>query len=134
MRPQDLARALAIALAATLASLGSVLGLLLLMGSGVKLSSTGGLLAIAAAGNFLIGLPVALVTFSYLRRRGRLDRRHIFNAATISGMILMAAVTSPGGIFGFLFYGIPILFAAFVWAILGWHLIAKTAAQHRPDA
>lgn len=97
------------------------------MDDGPRASLSGGLMLIALAGNFLIGLPISLLVFRYLRRAEQLTMRRLLLLANVTSSVIVFALTAIGGLFVTIFYGIPIFIAANAFAIAGWFIVIKPA-------
>ena len=118
-------------LVAIIAAFFSAMPIILLLiwetGDVSRVSQTSGLMVIALAGNFLIGLPISLLVFRYLRRAEQLNMRRLLLLANITSSVIVLALTAIGGLFVTIFYGIPIFIAANAFAIAGWFIVIKPA-------
>ena len=79
----------------------------------------------AALGSFAVGLPVALLTFQLAGHQLASKMSNVFVAANLGGVMLLLVTALLGETFGALFYGLPCVIAANIYALLGWFWILK---------
>jgi hypothetical protein len=97
------------------------------MDAGLRLTSGFGFLVLALFGNFLIGLPIALLTYRSIRDEESFGRWHLIGWANLIASMIVLALTAIGGLFVTIFYGIPIFIAANAFAVAGWFIVIKPA-------
>ena len=97
------------------------------MDANLRLSAGLRLLPIAFFGSFLIGLPVALLTFSRIRNRDIFGLGKLAMLANLVALGLVLLFYALAREFGVIFYGIPTILAANAFAISGWFVIVKPA-------
>ena len=124
-----IARAVRMALTATIASVFSGLPMtaLLTIGSDPDyiFAATSRYMGLAFAGNFLIGLPVAFLVYRMVRGSPDVGLWHLAGLANLFALGLVFVLFVTGGAFGVVFLGIPVLLAANAYAIAGWFLVIK---------
>ena len=122
------ARGVLVAIIAALCSAAPMIVLLAWdMDGHSRASFAGGLMLLALAGNLLIGLPISLVAFGYLRRRDSLSKAGLLALANVVASALVLTLAATGGLFAATFYGIPTFIAANAFAIFGWFIVIKPA-------
>ncbi len=90
-------------------------------------------IALAGILNFLIGLPISLDAYNYLRRHRKLTYRSALKVANLASGFLLLLLAASMGIVAIALYGVPILIAANVWAICGWRWVARPQLEGRRD-
>jgi len=91
--------------------------------SDVSLSAS--VLPIALLGTFAVGLPIALLTYYLARAQLHKTPSIVFIAANLAGAVMVLVTYLLGDLFGGLFFGMPSLIAANVFAALGYFWIIK---------
>jgi hypothetical protein len=118
------------ALTATIASLVSGMPMTVLLTSGgdpdYVLSAATQYMGLAFAGNFLIGLPVALIVFRLVRGLQDFGLWQLAGLANAIALVVVLVLFIGSGAFGVIFLGIPVLMAANAYAIGGWFLVFKS--------
>ena len=83
------------------------------------------LLPLALLGSFAVGLPIALLTFWLAGKELMQSPSPVFFAANLAGIMLIMVTFLLGDLIGAVFYGLPSLMAANVFAFLGWFWILR---------
>ena len=83
------------------------------------------LLPIALIGSLAVGLPVALLTYHLAGNELRKSPKNVFLAANFAGVVMLLVTSLLGSLFGGMFFGIPSMIAANVFALFGWFWILK---------
>jgi hypothetical protein len=92
---------------------------------GLRLNAIARLLSLAMVGSFLIGLPVSLLTYQLLKADQQFGIRTLVLIANVAAVIVASLAGAAAGVFGLVFFGLPILIAANVFAVAGWLFIVK---------
>ncbi|WP_095010912.1 hypothetical protein [Tsuneonella mangrovi] len=87
----------------------------------------------AMAGSFLIGLPVAIGIFFGFRELPDFRFPHLLLLANFIAALLIFIIVGMSGAFGAVFLGVPILFAANVFAIAGWFMVFRPYQMKHVD-
>ncbi len=121
-----LARAVLVTLLAAVIS-GLPMATLLTWGMepGLRLFAAARLFLVAIIGSFLIGLPISLATYGLLNSNQQCGVWTLVVIGNLAAIALALLAGSAAGIFGLVFYGIPILIAANVFAVAGWFIVMK---------
>ena len=94
------ARGVLVAIIASLCSAGPMIVLLTWdTDNGSLAALTGGPMLIALVGNLLIGLPISLLAFRYLRRAEQLTKSKVLLLANMTASVIVLALTAIGGFF-----------------------------------
>jgi len=93
------------------------------MDSGPGLGLGLNLFVLALLGNFLIGLPIALLTYWRIRDRQDIGLWHLIGVANLAAGLFLIVLFGSFGAFGLIFYGIPTAISANVFAIAGWFVV-----------
>ena len=88
-------------------------------------SQSASVLPVAFLGSFAVGLPIALLTYFLARTQLHKTPSIVFIAANLAGAVMVLVTYLLGDLFGGLFFGLPSLIAANVFATLGYFWIIK---------
>lgn len=83
------------------------------------------LFLMAITGCFMIGLPISLATYGLLQNNHQYGLWTLVLIANLAALALAFLAGSAAGIFGLVFYGLPIFIAANVFAVAGWFIVVK---------
>lgn len=98
-----------------------------------RFAFAGKLILTALFGCLLIGLPIALELFAFVRRQPEIKPIHLVSWASLAATFLVIPISATGGTLGSMMFGIPLFIAANVFAVAGWFLVLKRMRARTSD-
>ncbi len=92
---------------------------------GLRLLLAARLFLVAITGSFIIGFPILLATYGLLHNNHQFGLWTLVLIGNLTAIALAFLAGTAVGMFGLVFYGLPIIIAGNVFAVAGWFIIVK---------